>query len=118
MTALGDRIRELRRTKGLTQKQLADLIGAKHNSISDWEKNKNKPDSNTITLLMKALDVDANSLLGWDNIQNMKSDAKELAAAILNNPKINNMLSLLIDMTDEDLSLVTSFIERLNKNKS
>lgn len=118
MITLGDRIREKRRIKGLTQRQLADLIGAKHNSVSDWENNKNKPDSNTIKLLMKALDVDANSLLGFDDNENIKSEAKKLADEILNNPKINKMLSLLINMSDEDLSLVISFIERLNKQNS
>ena len=49
--------------KGLTQKQLADLIGAAHNSISDWENNKNKPDPDTIELLCGALKITPNYLL-------------------------------------------------------
>lgn len=117
MNTLGDRIREQRIKKGFTQKQLAELIDAKHNSVSDWENNKNKPDSNTIRLLMKALDVDANSLLSYDK-ETIKSDVARLADDILNNPKINKMLSLLINMPDEDLSLVIAFIERLNKQNS
>ncbi len=32
--SLGKRIKEARLKKGLTQRQLADLIGVKHNSIS------------------------------------------------------------------------------------
>jgi transcriptional regulator with XRE-family HTH domain len=115
MIALGDRIRDARKIKGLTQRQLAHLIGAKHNSISDWENNKNKPDPDTIELLMRALEIDANTLLGFDNKENIKSDAKELADEILNNPKINKMLPLLLHMSDADLSLVISFMERLNK---
>ncbi|QNU66759.1 helix-turn-helix transcriptional regulator [Ruminiclostridium herbifermentans] len=118
MTTLGDRIREQRIKKGFTQKQLAELIGAKHNSISDWENNKSKPDSNTIRLLMKALEVDANSLLGYDDKESIKSEAAKLADNILNNPKITKMLSLLINMPDEDLSLVIAFAERLNKQNS
>jgi transcriptional regulator with XRE-family HTH domain len=118
MNMLGDRIREQRIKKGFTQKQLAELIGAKHNSISDWENNKSKPDSNTIKLLMKALDVDANSLFGSYDNETLKSDATRLADNILNNPKISKMLSLLIKMPDEDLSLVIAFVERLNKQNS
>jgi transcriptional regulator with XRE-family HTH domain len=118
MISLGDRIREARKNKGLTQKQLADLIGAKHNSVSDWENNKNKPDPNTIKQLMKALDVDANTLLGWDNKENIKSDAKELAHEILNNEKIDKMLPLLRNLSDSDLNLVISFMERLNNKNS
>lgn len=118
MISLGDRIREARKNNGLTQKQLADLIGAKHNSVSDWENNKNKPDPNTIKQLMKALNVDANTLLGWDNKENIKSDAKELASEILNNEKIDKMLPLLRNLSDSDLNLVISFMERLNNKTS
>lgn len=61
--ALGDRIKEARKKKGLTQKELADMINAKHNSISNWENNQNKPDPDTIELLCGALDADPSWLL-------------------------------------------------------
>ena len=38
--SLGEKIKEYRKKKNMTQKELANLIGAKHNSISDWENNK------------------------------------------------------------------------------
>ncbi len=47
----GGKIKEARKAKHFTQKQLAEKIGAKHNSVSDWENNKNKPDPDTIELL-------------------------------------------------------------------
>ncbi len=37
---LGRNIRKARLKKGWTQKQLAEAIGVKHNSISDWENGK------------------------------------------------------------------------------
>jgi len=60
----GEKIKSARTLKGLTQKQLAEKIGAKHNSISDWEKNKNKPDPDTIELLCGVLEISPNYLLG------------------------------------------------------
>lgn len=33
----GEKIKQARIAKKLTQKQLAEKINAKHNSISDWE---------------------------------------------------------------------------------
>lgn len=36
-TALGARLRELRRAKGLTQQQVADAIGVEQKDISRWE---------------------------------------------------------------------------------
>lgn len=59
----GEKIRESRIALKLTQKQLADRIGAKHNSISDWENNKNKPDPNTIEILCGVLNISPNYLL-------------------------------------------------------
>lgn len=59
----GEKIKEARKAKKLTQKQLADKIGAAHNSISDWENDKNKPDPDTIELLCGVLEITPNYLL-------------------------------------------------------
>ena len=59
----GNKLKEARKAKQLTQKQLADKIGAKHNSISDWENDKNKPDPDTIELLCGVLEITPNYLL-------------------------------------------------------
>lgn len=59
----GEKLRGSRISMKLTQKQLADRIGAKHNSVSDWENNKNKPDPDTIELLCGVLGITPNYLL-------------------------------------------------------
>lgn len=59
----GAKIKDARKSKKLTQRQLAQQIGAKHNSVSDWENDKNRPDTATIELLCKALDITPNYLL-------------------------------------------------------
>ena len=76
METLGSRIKQARKNKGLTQRQLADLIGAKHNSISNWEKDQNKPDPDTIELLCGVLDITPNWLL--------KSFDKKLLSDLVN----------------------------------
>jgi len=60
---LGDRIKKARKIKKLTQKQLAELIGAKHSSVSDWENNLHRPDINTIPKICEALNVKGSWLL-------------------------------------------------------
>lgn len=62
----GEKIKEARKLKGFTQKQLAANIGAKHNSVSDWENNKNKPDPDTIELLCGVLNITPNYLLATE----------------------------------------------------
>ncbi|MBQ1705450.1 MAG: helix-turn-helix transcriptional regulator [Clostridia bacterium] len=56
----GEQLRLARKNAGLTQKQLADAVGAKHNSVSNWEKGQNQPDAETIQRLCRALKVEAN----------------------------------------------------------
>ena len=59
----GEKIKEARKNKKYTQKQLAEKVGAKHNSVSDWENDKNKPDPYTIELLCGVLELTPNYLL-------------------------------------------------------
>lgn len=63
----GERLRKARKAKKLTQKELASLISAAHNSISNWENDQNKPDPDTIQALCWVLDVTPNYLLGPDS---------------------------------------------------
>ena len=59
----GEKIKQARKAKNLTQKELAALIHAKHNSISNWENDQNKPDPDTIELLCGVLGLTPNDLL-------------------------------------------------------
>jgi transcriptional regulator with XRE-family HTH domain len=95
---LGDRIKEARKAKNLTQKQLADIIGAKHSSISDWENNLHRPDINLIPLLSEALSVPGSWLLEED-----------LSAP---NPAIRNYLTSDInELPEEAKKEIDTFIE-------
>lgn len=73
----GNRLRESRTTKKMTQRQLADMVGVKHNSISDWENDKSKPDPDTIELLCGVLDITPNYLLNT-NSEALSAFEKEL----------------------------------------
>ena len=117
MDTLGKRIKHFRVKKGLTQRQLAELIGVKHNSISDWENDKNSPYSDTMELLAGALEVDANDLLCWGNPQNVKEDAELLASRVLANPKIKHLLPKIAGLNEDDMELLMNFIQRLSKEK-
>lgn len=115
METLGNRIKKYREVKGLTQRELADMIGVKHNSISDWENDKNIPHTERIQNLLWALEVDANTLLGWDTPEKLKENAEKLANLILNNPKIKETLPEIIALSDEDMEILKTFIKRLKK---
>jgi len=64
----GAKLRSARRDAGLTQKELAAKIGAKHNSISNWENEQNKPGPDTIELLCAILGVSPNYFFNGPNV--------------------------------------------------
>ena len=58
----------IRKAKGLTQGGLAEIIGVKANTISNYENGSSAPDIIMLEKLVKVLDVDAQSLL-YENLQ-------------------------------------------------
>jgi transcriptional regulator with XRE-family HTH domain len=66
--SLGNRLRGARKHAGYTQKYLAQRIGAKHNSVSNWENGLNMPDPVTIEAICKVLGVTPNYLLMGDEL--------------------------------------------------
>ena len=56
------RIKYYRDQKGLTQKELGEKVGIKHNTISSYENGTNKPNQDTLFAIAKALDVSIDDL--------------------------------------------------------
>lgn len=68
MIFLSQNLKYLREKQGLTQGQLADMIGVKANTVSNYEKGNSSPDFNILNKIIKILDIDAQSFL-YENIQ-------------------------------------------------
>lgn len=61
---LGDRIQQLRKGIGLSQEQLAEIVGVSRQAISKWETDQSSPDLDKIVLLCKTFSVSADALFG------------------------------------------------------
>lgn len=59
-------LRKARLKKGFTQAQLGEMIGVANTTISGYEKGTSEASEDKIRALMVVLDVDANTLFGWD----------------------------------------------------
>lgn len=53
MNGLGNKIKELRLEKGLSQEQLANAIGVSQKAIDYWERNVNEPKASYIVAIVK-----------------------------------------------------------------
>ena len=57
MVSIGQRIKELRLEKGLSQMQLSKLIGVSQKAIDYWERSVNEPKASYIISLVNAFGV-------------------------------------------------------------
>lgn len=57
MKSIGERIKDLRESKKLTQKKLARMVGVSPSSVSQWEKGDTEPRGKNLHQLTKALDT-------------------------------------------------------------
>ena len=60
---IADRIQHLRKSKGISQEQLADKIGVSRQAVSKWESEQSSPDIEKIVLLSDYFDVTTDYLL-------------------------------------------------------
>ena len=72
MTEIKNKLAEVRKNKGLSQRKLAELSGLSHGHIGDLEKGRTNLNSNTVAILAKALNVQPEELKG-DSLNNKVS---------------------------------------------
>lgn len=77
---IGQRIRQRRQELGLTQEQIADKIGVKKNTISNYECDISSPNEGTMISLMELLECDANYLFGdyWKEPENVTPNVQRI----------------------------------------
>ena len=65
---IGKFIAESRRSKGLTQRQLADALAISDKTVSKWETGRGLPEVSLMLPLCGALDITVNDLLSGERI--------------------------------------------------
>ena len=64
---IGENIRALRKARGFTQEQLADMLGISFQAVSKWENNANTPDISLLPMIAKALGTSIDQLFSENN---------------------------------------------------
>jgi transcriptional regulator with XRE-family HTH domain len=119
-----NRLKEIRESKGMTQTQLGEVIGAKKSAVSLWESGKRQIDNNTLKSLADFFGVSVDYILGRDQ--------EELAQLSLDNDvevrflsrgglsperrkKVEALLASLMDLDDEALDQAEQVIDIYRK---
>lgn len=117
---IGEKLKKLRRGNGITQEQLAEVLGVSCQSISRWELGVCYPDVELLPTLANYFDVTLDDLLGMDHIRS-KARQREIFTMALNYERQENwgeaikILRNAIKMYPNDHGLLTECALALSK---
>lgn len=77
---IGERIKEMRMQKKITQSELADRLGVPYQSIGQWERSVRNPKIETLQKIAEALDVDINWLMHGKTLEQRDQAMKDYVA--------------------------------------
>lgn len=76
---LNENIKNLRKSKGLSQEELAIKLNVVRQTVSKWENGLSVPDSSMLILLADELDTSVSVLLGENVQENSLDDIKTIS---------------------------------------
>ena len=120
MAATTDRIKQLRKKKGVSQSELAEAIGVKTNTVSTWERGTRKPDVEALNLLSEYFEVSFEYLLGNSDKEDAKLSQKELDSYDLSAKadEIKVATELLCRLTDKSRKIVEELIASIYRTEN
>ena len=77
---IGENIRTLRKARGFTQEQLADMLGISFQAVSKWENNANTPDISLLPGIARAFGTSIDQLFSegtpaaWEGAEMIRND--------------------------------------------
>lgn len=115
MTALGTKLTRLRKNKGYTQQELADLLGVSQPAYHKWETGDVKPDLESLLKASQVLEVDLSELTEDYNslIQNSQFKGSNIVGN--HQPVINMHSPELMDQLLKNQEQITQILLTQNK---
>lgn len=110
-----DNLKTIRKARGLTMKQLADLIGLTESSISQYEAGRRQPDNEGLLRLAEALDTTVGELLGETKKESTSigDELMDILEACRDRSDLRMLFKLSRDATPDDVRKAISIIQAL-----
>ena len=135
---IGNRIKEFRKAKGMTQEQLADAIGISFQAVSKWENNIALPDITLVPVIARIFGVTTDDLFAH-NLKEMQEEIKKIAYesylyreddpqkakkiltdGLIKYPEndilLNNLLYVTVD-PDDSIKIATKLIDKTSESE-
>jgi len=78
---IADRIQSLRKSKGMSQEELADAVGVSRQAVSKWESEQATPDLDKVVIMSDVFEVTTDYLL--KGIEPVKTDDHKTMADVI-----------------------------------
>lgn len=122
MDSTANRIKQALHLRNMRQADLVNLTGIGKSSISTYISGEYEPKQKNIYKIAKALDVSEAWLMGLDVPMERKEPVirinDELIAKIKNNPKLQELIDILSDASEEGLDTLINVAKMIDKGKS
>lgn len=108
---IGERVLELIKEKGITQKAFSDQTGIPQSTISDWRNKKVNPSSDKIMIICDVLNVTPYDILSGNEDNNY---AEVDYMIIGNNEEERTLVEKYRDLSDKDKGRLLGYLDALS----
>ena len=123
-----ERLKELRKSRKLSQGDIANVLGVTRQAVSQYETGVRKPDYEMMEVLADYFNVDMDYLLGrtdktttlavptnrQESEYYLDDETRELLQFLDENPEYKRILSSSRKLKPEDLMIIKAMIERMS----
>lgn len=114
MSHFSDTLQRLRRERGMSQQQLADMMGLTRSAVGMYETGKREPDVDTLRRFADFFHVDMNMLTTGSS--SGSSELDELLEALRTREDMRMLFKLAKDATPDDVRSAVKIIEALRND--
>ena len=105
-------VRELRKRKGIQQKELAIIIGVAQPTVSEWELNKKDPSGERLHKLAEYFGVDELIILGKD-VVDLTKEKEYVSDFIRNDPDLRILFAQAKNAKPEHIRAAAAMLKAL-----
>jgi transcriptional regulator with XRE-family HTH domain len=112
------RIKELRKQRGLTMRELGKSIGVAESTVSLYENGKREPDHLTLIKLADFFGVSVDYLLSRTDLPfSIQDDTEKIQPAAKGDELDERLISLLVDLSPSEVRRVEDFVAGLKASR-
>ena len=117
MSAFGDNLKDLRKSRGYTQDRFARVIGTNQVNVSAWELGTRRPNLETIKHIAEIFRVPVSTLISLSETGNSDDYVQEIADMLHEHPKVRMMFDRAKYLSESDLDAVLNIIDAITRER-